>query len=110
MKWKMDIIGKLPVDNNQKVFVDSNQKVFVLVLADYFTKWIKAEAFSKVRDTEILNFIWKNIICRFDILREIVTDNRPQFIPKNFQQFFQKCGIKLNFSTPRPNFKQFFQN
>lgn len=93
MKWGIDIVGKLPIG--------SNQKVFVLVLTDYFTKWIKAKAFSRVRDKEVMGFIWKHIICRFGIPREIVTDNGFQFILDNFQQFCQKWGIKVNYSTPR---------
>lgn len=53
----------------------SNQKVFVLVLMNYFTEWIEVEAFSKVRDMEVMNFLWKNIICWFGIPRKIVTKN-----------------------------------
>lgn len=35
------------------------QRVFVLAVTDYFTKWIEVEAFSKVRDCEVIQFIWK---------------------------------------------------
>lgn len=38
MKCGIDIVGKLSVR--------TNQKVSVLVLTDYFTKWIEAEAFT----------------------------------------------------------------
>lgn len=43
----------------------------------------------------------KNIICRFGIPKEIVTHNEAQFISGEFQDFCEKSGIKLNFSTPR---------
>lgn len=89
----MDIVGKL--------LVGSNQKVFVLVVTDYFTQCIEAKAFSRIRDKEVMNFIWKHIICSFGIPNEIVMDNGSQFISDNFQQFFQKWGIKVNYSTPR---------
>ncbi|XP_048605553.1 uncharacterized protein LOC125583053 [Brassica napus] len=35
MRWGMDIIGPMPA---------SRQKKFILVLTDYFTKWVEAEA------------------------------------------------------------------
>ena len=41
MRWRMDIIGPMP---------SSRQKRFVLVLTDYFTKWIEAEAFASITE------------------------------------------------------------
>lgn len=43
MRWAMDIIGPL---------LNSHQRCFVLVLTDYFTKWIEAKSFTKVTDKE----------------------------------------------------------
>ena len=61
MKWGMDIVGKLSAAPR--------------AVTDYFTKWIVAEAFHQVCDREVKNFIWKNVICRFGVPKEIVTDN-----------------------------------
>ncbi|KAL5574856.1 hypothetical protein UlMin_016555 [Ulmus minor] len=93
MKWGMDIVGKLPTA--------PGQRVYMLAVTDYFTKWIEAEAFHQVRDREVKNFIWKNVICRFGVPKEIVTDNGSQFISHEFQDFCREWGIKLNYSTPR---------
>ena len=73
----------------------------MLAVTDYFTKWIEADAFHQVCDREVKNFIWKNVICRFGIPKEIVTDNGSQFISYEFQDFYREWGIKLNYSTPR---------
>ena len=73
----------------------------MLVVTDYFTKWIEAEAFHQVHDREVKNFIWKNVICRFNVPKEIVTNNGSQFISFEFQDFCREWNIKLNFSTPR---------
>ena len=51
------------------------QQVYMLATTDYFTKWIEVEAFHQVRDREVKNFIWKNMICRFGVPKEIVTNN-----------------------------------
>ena len=93
MKWGMDIVGKLPVA--------PGQRVYMLALTDYFSKWIEAEAFARIRDREVQSFVWKNIICRFGLPKEIVTDNGSQFISHRFQDFCRNWGIKLSFSTPR---------
>ena len=45
---------------------------------DYFNKWIEAEAFALIKDKDVTQFIWKNIVCRFGIPRSIVSDNGPQ--------------------------------
>src|SRR5690606_3961736 len=93
MKWGMDIVEKLPTA--------PGQRMYMLAVTDYFTKWIEAEAFHQVRDREVKNFIWKNVICRFGVPKEIVTDNGSQFISHEFQDFCREWGIKLNYSTPR---------
>ncbi|KAL5580487.1 hypothetical protein UlMin_012929 [Ulmus minor] len=51
-------------------------------------------------ETQVKNFIWKNIICRFGVPKEIVTDNGSQFISFDFQEFCKEWGIQLSFSTP----------
>ena len=92
MRWGMDIIGPMP---------NSRQRRFVLVLTDYFTKWIEAEAFAQVTEKEVRGFVWKNIICRHGLPYEIVTDNGSQFMSGNFKDFCNKWDIRLSPSTPR---------
>ena len=72
----------------------------MFAVRDYFTKWVEAEAYHQIRNREVKNFIWKNVICRFGVLKEIVTDNGSQFISFNFQDFCKEWEIKLSFSTP----------
>ncbi|KAJ9561894.1 hypothetical protein OSB04_007054 [Centaurea solstitialis] len=76
MRWGMDIVGKLPPA--------PRQKMFLLVLTDYFSKWIEAAAFSHVRDKEVISFIHTNIICS-----------------EKTRKFCDERGIKLITSTPR---------
>ncbi|XP_070009839.1 uncharacterized protein [Nicotiana sylvestris] len=92
MKWGMDIVGPLPQAKGQVKFL--------LVLTDYFTKWVEAGAFKQVREKEVRDFIWRNIICRFGVPKEIVCDNDPQFIGAQITEFFQSWQIKRVTSTP----------
>ncbi|KAK0590596.1 hypothetical protein LWI29_029221 [Acer saccharum] len=93
MKWGMDIVGKLPIA--------LGDVVYMLVLTNYFTKWVEVGAYQQVRDIEIRDFIWKTIICRFEVPQEIVTNNGSQFISYDFKNFYDKYRIKLSFSTAR---------
>ena len=69
----------------------------LLVVIDYFTKWVKAEALSTITEVKIQNFVWKNIVCRFGIPQTIILDNGRQFDSKNFRDFCLVIGIKNQF-------------
>ena len=67
IKWGMEIIGKIPTA--------PGQRIYMLMLIDYFTKWVEAKIFHQVRQPKVKNFIWKNIICRFGVRYKIVMNN-----------------------------------
>ena len=52
---------------------------------DYFNKWVEAEAYASINDKDVSKFVWKNIICRFEVLEATVTNNGPQFDSIVFQ-------------------------
>ena len=85
-KWGIDILGPFPLGRGQTKFM--------IVAIDYFTKWIEAEALTKITAQQVQTFIWKNIICRFGIPHTIITDNGRQFIDKKLMEFYADLGIK----------------
>ena len=91
-QWGIDIVGPLPTV--------PAQKKLLLVATNYFSKWIEADAFSSIKDKDVTRFIWKNIVCRFDIPRSIVSDNGPQFDSRIYLDFCQELKIKNLYSTP----------
>ncbi|KAL0444234.1 UNVERIFIED_CONTAM: hypothetical protein Slati_2146100 [Sesamum latifolium] len=66
-QWGIDIVGPFPIA--------SGQRKFLLVAINYFTKWVEAEPLARITEGEVMKFIWKNIVCRFGVPREIVSDN-----------------------------------
>ncbi|KAL5541181.1 hypothetical protein UlMin_042654 [Ulmus minor] len=66
-KWGIDLIGPLPTARGQLKYA--------VVTIDYYTKWVEAEALAKITEQNVTNFIWKHIICRFGIPRELVSDH-----------------------------------
>ena len=63
------------------------KKVFLLIVTDYFSKWVEAEALSRITDLQIHKFMWTYVITRFGVTHEIVTNNGPQFTSHNFKEF-----------------------
>ncbi|RVW25598.1 hypothetical protein CK203_060975 [Vitis vinifera] len=66
-QWGMDIVGSVPIA--------AAKKKFLLVATDYFSKWVKVEAYANIKDKDVSKFVWKNIIYRFGVPRAIVMDN-----------------------------------
>ncbi|KAL0409949.1 UNVERIFIED_CONTAM: Retrovirus-related Pol polyprotein from transposon opus [Sesamum latifolium] len=97
---KQDAIRLTMGDRHRRPFpLAYGQRKFLLVAVDYFTKWVEAEPLARITEGEVMKFIWKNIICRFGIPREIISDNGRQFQGRKIQEWFQGLRIKQRFTT-----------
>nr|GEW51649.1 reverse transcriptase domain-containing protein [Tanacetum cinerariifolium] len=84
-KWGIDIAGP---------FSEGPGKVkFLIVAMDYFTKWIEAKAVATITGGQVKKFVWDNIVCRFGIPREIISDNCKQFSDNPFKDWCDKLNI-----------------
>nr|XP_025662042.1 uncharacterized protein LOC112757703 [Arachis hypogaea] len=90
-RWGIDILGPFPTA--------LRQVKYLVVAIDYFSKWIEAQPLAKITSSQMISFVWKNIICRFGILGHIITDNGRQFIDHNFKEFLHNLKIKQHFSS-----------
>ena len=91
--WGIDLIGKLPTGRGVQ---------FAIVAVDYFTKWTEAESLATITSNKVLDFVVKNIICRFGLPRKIVSDNGTQFNSDMFTDFRTRHGITMSFSSVAP--------
>ena len=48
-QWGIDIVGPLPTAQAQKKLL--------LVSTDYFSKWIEGEAFTSIKDKDVVRFM-----------------------------------------------------
>ena len=53
----------------------TRQMKFLVVGIDYFTKWVETEPLASITQQNVKNFVWKNIVYRFGVLRVLVSDN-----------------------------------
>nr|GEY44923.1 reverse transcriptase domain-containing protein [Tanacetum cinerariifolium] len=70
-KWGIDIAGPFPEE--------PGKVKFLIVVMDYFTKWIEAKSVATITGSQVKKLMWDNIMCRFGLSREIVSDNGKQF-------------------------------
>ncbi|GJT23272.1 reverse transcriptase domain-containing protein [Tanacetum coccineum] len=72
---------------------------FLIVDMDYFTKWIEAKAVATITGNQVKKFVWDNIVCRFGLPREIVSNNGKQFSDNPFKDWCEKLNITQRFAS-----------
>ncbi|GKC03614.1 reverse transcriptase domain-containing protein [Tanacetum coccineum] len=66
---------------------------------DYFTKWIEAKPIATITGNQIKKFVWDNIICRFGLPGEIISDNGKQFRDNPFKDWCEKLCIRQHYAS-----------
>ncbi|CAH9082813.1 unnamed protein product [Cuscuta europaea] len=58
-RWGIDLVGPLPrgTSNNR----------YIIVVIDYFTKWVEAEPLASITEARCHHFVLKNILTRFSV-------------------------------------------
>ncbi|GJV60513.1 reverse transcriptase domain-containing protein [Tanacetum coccineum] len=72
---------------------------FLIVAIDYFTKWIEAKPVATITGNQIKKFVWDNIVCRFGLPREIISDNGKQFQDNPFKDWCKNLCIGQHFAS-----------
>ena len=79
----------------------TKQAKFLVVAIDYFTKWVEVEPLAAIIKKNVKNFVLKDVICRFGILRVLISDNGKQFDNRPFKELYSQLNIKNHYSSPR---------
>lgn len=88
----MDLVGPFPrATGNRR---------WLIVVTDYFTKWVEAKQLANTKDSDFVKFVWKSIVTRFGIPQAIISDNGTHFNSKTFKKYCAELGIKIFYSTP----------
>ena len=86
----LDIIGPLEKTSN------NNQ--YIMVVVDYFTKWVEAEPTENVTSKEVIKFLI-NVFARHGVPQVITTDNGVQFTSDMTKIFLDLYDVYVKFST-----------
>jgi hypothetical protein len=74
---------------------------YVVVVVEYFSKWIEAKPLATITSVTVQKFFWQNIVCRFGMPKAITVDNRTQFDVEAFKEFCNQIGTKIHFASVR---------
>ncbi|CAG2254319.1 unnamed protein product [Mytilus edulis] len=81
----MDITGPFPITKFKNRYV--------LVLMDYFTKWVEAYPIPDMGSCTVARYFCKEFISRFGVPRIFLSDQGPCFEARLFQQLCDLFGI-----------------
>ena len=58
------------------------------------------DALANIRDVDVKNFVWRNIVTRFKVSDSLIFDNGLQFDSRAFREFCSDLDIENKYSTP----------
>nr|AAT47106.1 putative polyprotein [Oryza sativa Japonica Group] len=90
-RWGLDIIGPFPVARNGYKFT--------IVAVEYFSRWIEAEPLGAITSAAVQKFVWKNIVCRFGVPKEFITNNDKQFDSDKFREMCEGLNLEIRFAS-----------
>jgi hypothetical protein len=91
--WGLDLLGPLPP-------AQGNLK-YVVVVVEYFSKWIEAKPLATITSATVHKFFWQNIVCLFDVPKAITVDNGTQLEVETFKTFCDQIGTKIHYASVR---------
>ncbi len=87
-----DVIGPLPITETGKQFI--------LVLVDYYTKWVEAYDLVDHKATTVADTITCNWIARLGVPLRLHCDNAQEFRGHVLKEVKELLGVKRKFTTP----------
>jgi len=75
--WGMDVIVPIspPTSDGHR---------FILVITDYFSKWVKVVPLNEVKTPNVIKLIKHHVLYHFDVPRRIINDYGAQFVSQAF--------------------------
>lgn len=70
------------------IFPKAKLKSYIIVVIDYFPKWIEAKAMASSLEFQVIKFLMSSFISRYVIPNILTNDNGPQFSGKELKWFW----------------------
>ncbi len=91
-QWGIDIVRLLTET--------SRGNKYIVVVINYFTKYLKARVLINANAKSVANFIYEDIICRHGCPRKIISDRGLHFNNQVIEKLLEWFKIRHNLSTP----------
>jgi len=90
VKVGLDLIGPLPKTRK------GNR--YIIVLVDYFTKWVEAEPLKQTSSDKVIRFL-KNVFARHGVPELLIADNGPQFYSEKTKAFLDLHDVYVHYTA-----------
>jgi hypothetical protein len=70
----------------------------IFIAVDKFTKWVEAKPATSIVAAKAIEFV-KEIMYRFDVPNNIITNNGTQFTAREFKYFCVDSNIKVSYAS-----------
>ncbi len=67
---------------------------------DYFSRWPEARPLKVANADTVVTFLYKKIICRFEVSRILQSDRGTHFVNELIQRLIKRFKIKHSLSSP----------
>ncbi len=88
--WGIDFLGPFPSSYGNK---------YILVVVDYVSKWVEAEAYPTNDAKVVMRFLHKHVFTRFGTPRAIISDEGSHFVNKLLKWLLDKYDVKHKIAT-----------
>uniref|UniRef100_A0A8C4S126 Integrase catalytic domain-containing protein n=1 Tax=Erpetoichthys calabaricus TaxID=27687 RepID=A0A8C4S126_ERPCA len=87
----VDLMGPFPVT--------SSRKTVLMVVIDYFSKWVELFALTDAKTNKICSTLKNEIFTRWGVPKNIISDRGPQFTSSLLDELYTAWGVKKNLTT-----------
>lgn len=88
-----DLLGPFPSSRNRNVYL--------IVVSDYFSKYVLLQPIRLATGMAIARFIEKHVFLVHGVCKTIFMDNGPQFVSSQFRQLLTKYNVPNVYYNPR---------
>ena len=74
--------------------------VYILVIVDYMSKWMEAQATRTNDHKVVVKFLKEYIFCRYGTPRALIGDGGSHFCHRSFETLLRKYSVTHKVATP----------
>ncbi|GJY99408.1 reverse transcriptase domain-containing protein [Tanacetum coccineum] len=86
--WGLDFMGPFPQSRGNK---------YILVVVDYVSKWVEAQAFP-TNDAHVVVKFLRSLFARFGVPKALISDTRTHFCNSQLEKALQRYGVTYKLS------------
>ena len=87
------------IDIKGPLLIISKGNRYIIVTMDYFTKWPEVRTILDIKADTVAQFIYKKIICRHDVPKEILSNRGTSFVNQVIKKLCENYQTKHHLTS-----------